>query len=206
MQDDQIRDALNAHWHASAIGDADAEHDIYADNVVCEYPQSGERIVGRGNLQAPRSHHPGRPSGFDVRRILGKGGLWITEYIINYRERTTFTVSIMNFRDGKVMHETQYFAEPFEARTGEANGFSGAPDTSPSAVIGARAHSLIGHATLACAVPELTSIGIGSPKTPMCVAPALRPDGGLLLPATGGAGGENRLLGPVIKRSRVSLW
>jgi SnoaL-like domain len=115
VQDDQIRDALNVHWHASAIGDLDAEHDIYADDAVCEYPQSGERIIGRVNLQALRSHHPGRPSGFDVRRIHGKGDLWITEYIITYLDGRNFTVSIMEFRDGKVIHETQYFADPFEA-------------------------------------------------------------------------------------------
>ena len=124
MQEDQIRDVLNAHWHASAIGDADAEHDIYADDAVCEYPQSGERIVGRVNLEALRSHHPGKPSGFNVRRILGKGDLWITEYIITYQGRPTYTVSIMEFRDGKVMHETQYFADPLRLRTGGANGSS----------------------------------------------------------------------------------
>ena len=114
MQEDQIRDVLNAHWHASAIGDEVAEHDIYADDAVCEYPQSGERIVGRVNLQALRSHHPGKPSGFNVRRILGKGDLWITEYIITYQGRPTYTVSIMEFRDGKVARETQYFSDPFE--------------------------------------------------------------------------------------------
>jgi hypothetical protein len=115
VREDQIRDVLNAHWHASAIGDADAEHDIYADDAVCEYPQSGERILGRANLQALRSHHPGNPSGFNVRKILGKGDLWITEYIITYQGRPTFTVSIMEFCNGKVVHETQYFADPFEA-------------------------------------------------------------------------------------------
>jgi hypothetical protein len=113
VQEGQIRDAPNAHWHASAI--ADAEHYIYADDAVCVYPQSGERIVGRVNLQALRIHHPGKPAGFNVRRILGKGDLWITEYIITYHGRPTFTLSIMEFRDGKVIHETQYFADPFEA-------------------------------------------------------------------------------------------
>jgi hypothetical protein len=115
MQEEQIREALNKHWQASASGDADAEHDIYLDDAVCDYPQSGERIVGRRNLQALRSHHPGKPSGFNVRRILGRGDLWITEYTIVYQDRQAFTVSIMEFRDGKVVHETQYFADPFEA-------------------------------------------------------------------------------------------
>jgi hypothetical protein len=114
-QEKQIREALNAHWHASAIGDAKAEHDIYVDNAICDYPQSGERIIGRANLQALRSHHPGKPSGFKVRQILGDGNLWVTEYTITYQEKSSFTVSIMEFGDQKVVHETQYFADPFEA-------------------------------------------------------------------------------------------
>jgi ketosteroid isomerase-like protein len=115
MQEEPIRAALQRHWSASAAGDADAEHDIYADDAICDYPQSGERILGRKNLQALRSHHPGKPSGFEVKRILGKGDLWITEYTIVYQGRSAFTVSIMEFRDAKVVHETQYFADPFEA-------------------------------------------------------------------------------------------
>ncbi len=114
-QEEQIRQALDAHWSASANGDAEAEHNIYDDDAICDYPQSGERIFGRRNLQALRSHHPGKPSGFKVRRILGQGNVWITEYTIDYQGRPAFTVSIMEFRDGKVAHETQYFADPFDA-------------------------------------------------------------------------------------------
>ena len=66
MQEETLREALNAHWQASAAGDADAEHHIYDDNAVCDYPQSGERILGRSNLQALRSRNPGKPSGFIV--------------------------------------------------------------------------------------------------------------------------------------------
>jgi|SRR5882757_463117 len=114
-QEEQIRAALDAHWHASASRDVNAEHDIYEDDAICDYPQSGERILGRINLQALRSHHPGKPSGFQVRRITGRGDLWVTEYTIAYQGQEAFTVSIMEFRDGKVVHETQYFADPFEA-------------------------------------------------------------------------------------------
>ena len=115
MHDEKIREALNAHWNASAAGDLIAEHDIYDDDAVCDYPQSGERILGRINLQALRGHHPEKPSGFDVRRIQGEGNLWVTEYSINYKGRAAYTVSIMEFRNGKVVHETQYFSDPFEA-------------------------------------------------------------------------------------------
>jgi hypothetical protein len=115
MREEEIREVLNRHWRASASGDADAEHDIYDDAAICDYPQSGERILGRANLQALRSHHPGHPSGFSVKRVLGSGDLWVTEYTITYGDRTAYTVSIMEFREGKVVHETQYFADSFEA-------------------------------------------------------------------------------------------
>jgi hypothetical protein len=59
MQEEQIRRALNARGHSSAIGDADAENDIYDDDAISDYPQSGERV----NSQALRSHHPDKPSG-----------------------------------------------------------------------------------------------------------------------------------------------
>ncbi len=114
MNDPQIREALEQHWAASATGNQDAEHEIYHDEAIVEYPQSGERIRGRCNVQALRSQHPARPSGFVVRRIVGGGDLWLTEYVITYDGHRVNTVSIMEFREGKVMRETQYFAEPFE--------------------------------------------------------------------------------------------
>jgi len=127
MEEQRIRAVIDQHWAASAAGDQVAEHEIYHDDVVCEYPQSGEIIHGRRNLQALRSHHPDKPSGFVVRRITGEGNVWVSEYMINYGDKRTFTVSVMIFRDGKVSHETQYFAEPFEAPNWRAAWVSRAP-------------------------------------------------------------------------------
>ena len=75
MEEKNIRMAIQRHWAASAAGDQVAEHQIYHDDAVCEYPQSGEVIRGRSNLQALRSYHPSRPSDFSVRRIVGKDNL-----------------------------------------------------------------------------------------------------------------------------------
>lgn len=112
---ERVHAALVAHWQASASGDIDGEHEIYADDTICDYPQSGERILGRRNLQALRGHHPGRPCGFKVKRMSGAGDLWVTEYTITYEDKSFFTVSIMEFQSGKVVHETQYFGEAFAA-------------------------------------------------------------------------------------------
>ena len=114
MDDREIRAVLEKHWEASKAGDQDTEHEIYDDDSVVDYPQSGERVRGRHNVQALRSQHPARPSGVVVRRIVGGGDLWVTEYVITYDGRRVNTVSIMEFQAGKVVRETQYFAEPFE--------------------------------------------------------------------------------------------
>jgi hypothetical protein len=114
MPEEHIREALTAHWQASAAGDIDKEHETYADDAICDYRQSSERIQGPHNLQSLRGHHPGKPSGFNVKRISGAGtsGSRNTQ---SATRRTFFTVSMMEFPAGKVVHETQYFAEPFPA-------------------------------------------------------------------------------------------
>jgi hypothetical protein len=80
---------------------------------VLEYPQSGERIRGRRNILSSRAAQPNRKR-FTVRRIIGAGDLWVTEYVLSYDGRPSFTVSIMEFLAGKVARETQYFGDPFE--------------------------------------------------------------------------------------------
>ena len=113
MDETGIRDALSRHWAASDANDFDAEHDVYREDAVLEYPQSGERIRGRHDIQASRTAQPNRKR-FTVRRIVGAGDLWVTEFTLAYDGRPSYTVSIMEFVDGKVAHETQYFADPFE--------------------------------------------------------------------------------------------
>ncbi|MGD0491315.1 MAG: nuclear transport factor 2 family protein [Steroidobacteraceae bacterium] len=113
MRDPEIREALNQHWAASDSGDFATEHEIYHDDAVLEYPQSGERIRGRHNIQASRFAQPNKKR-FMVRRVLGAADLWVTELVLTYDGLPSYTVSIMEFKDGKVARETQYFGDPFE--------------------------------------------------------------------------------------------
>jgi hypothetical protein len=113
MGDTEIRAALDRHWTASDANDFDGEHEIYRDDAVLEYPQSDERIRGRRNIQSSRAAQPNRKR-FAVRRIIGAGDLWVTEFVLTYDGRPSYTVSIMEFIDGAVARETQYFADPFE--------------------------------------------------------------------------------------------
>jgi hypothetical protein len=120
MGDQTLRQALQHHWAASDASDFEAEHLIYRDDAVLDYPQSGERIRGRRNIQESRRLQPNRKR-FTVRRIVGSGDLWVTEFVLSYDGAPSYTVSIMQFRDGLVAHETQYFADPFAAGPSRAH-------------------------------------------------------------------------------------
>jgi hypothetical protein len=118
-RDREIRAALDQHWAASDANELETEHRIYHEDAVLEYPQSGERTRGRSNIQNQRASQPSQKR-FTVRRIIGSGDLWITEFILSYDGKPSYTVSIMEFRGCKVARETQYFADPFVAPTWRA--------------------------------------------------------------------------------------
>ena len=118
-RDQVIRAALDQHWTASDASDFETEHFIYQEDAVLEYPQSGERFRGRRNIQNQRASQPSKKR-FTVQRILGGGDLWVTEFILTYDGKPSYTVSIMEFRDDKVARETQYFADPFVAPASRA--------------------------------------------------------------------------------------
>jgi hypothetical protein len=118
-RDQEIRAALDQHWAASDANDFVTEHLIYLEDAVLDYPQSGERTRGRSNIQGQRASQPSNKR-FSIRRIIGGDDLWVTEYILTYDNKPSYTVSIMEFSGVKVARETQYFADPFVAPASRA--------------------------------------------------------------------------------------
>jgi hypothetical protein len=108
----QKRAALEEHWQASERGDIEVERAIYSADAILDYPQSGERFRGRDTISAQRGGHPANRH-FTVLRIVGSGDLWVSECIITYDGVPSYSASIMEFTDGHVTHETQYFANAF---------------------------------------------------------------------------------------------
>ena len=109
----EIRAALDCHWEFTGV-DIDRSHEIYHNDVIVEFPQSGDRISGKYNIYELRKHYPAR-LGFKILRTRGEGSLWVTEYIITYDGgHPVNVVAIMEFRDDKIAHETLYFGYPFE--------------------------------------------------------------------------------------------
>jgi hypothetical protein len=118
-RDAETRVRIEQHWTASELGDAETEQEIYAADAILDYPQSGERFRGSATIQAQRGGHPAERH-FTIARIQGSGDLWVSECVITYDGAPSRSVSIMEFADGFVTHETQYFADPFPAPSSRA--------------------------------------------------------------------------------------
>src|ERR1700755_1562039 len=97
--DFRTRAAIEEHWRASEAGESAAEHAVYAEDAILDYPQSGERFRGRATIAAQRGGHPASRH-FTVDRIVGHGDPW---------------VSTRAFAGERVVQEPQYFADPFGA-------------------------------------------------------------------------------------------
>jgi hypothetical protein len=86
----------------------------YHDDVVIEWPQSGEAIRGKQNIRELRLAYPTPPTA-TPRRIVGSGDLWAMEMVFDYDGDRFHVVVIHQWRDGLVVRETSYYAAPFEA-------------------------------------------------------------------------------------------
>ena len=113
-RDAATRARIAQHWAASDSGDGETEQAIYAADAILDYPQSGERYQGRSQIQGQRDGNPADRR-FRPLRIRGGGDLWVSECVITYDGVPTYSVSVMEITDGLVTHETQYFADPFQA-------------------------------------------------------------------------------------------
>jgi hypothetical protein len=92
-------------------GDPDRSHEMYRDDAVLEFPQSGERFVGVENLREWRSNYPASTS-VEFREIRGRADLWVVELSISYDgDPAHFGVSILEFRGNKIARESIYVTE-----------------------------------------------------------------------------------------------
>jgi hypothetical protein len=111
---DPIADVLRR--HLEAVGDdLDAEHAMYSEDAVLEFPQSGERFEGLATFRAWRDQYPDAVA-LKVLRIRGGGDLWVAECAISYEGGPWKpAVSVHELRDGLIVHETIYTMEPWPA-------------------------------------------------------------------------------------------
>ena len=96
-------------------GDPDVSHEMYREDAVLEFPQSGERFVGVENMREWRSEYPAETQ-VEFREIRGHGDFWVVELSISYGGGDpNFGLSILELDAGRIKRETIYVSEGWEA-------------------------------------------------------------------------------------------
>jgi hypothetical protein len=107
-----VKAMLEQHFTSS---DPHRSHEMYHDDAVLEFPQSGERFEGVENLREWRSSYPASTK-VEFREIRGKDDLWVAELSISYDQGAwNLGVSVLEFRSDKIARETIYVTEGWEA-------------------------------------------------------------------------------------------
>lgn len=102
-------------WRRIGAGDWDGARELLHDEYVQEWPQSGERIEGADDALAIDRNFPGGLPSMRFRRTVGSDDLAVLEVELEYSDGSTYQgVSIVEVRDGKVLKQTDYFAQPFD--------------------------------------------------------------------------------------------
>jgi hypothetical protein len=114
MTDQEIRERLT-----DMVTNLDPEKEYrwrHPDDFVADTPQSGERIRGRENMRAMQRAYPSEqvPT-FHVRQISGGGDVWTVELTGDYPGESYHVVVVFELRDGRIVRENRYYAQPFEA-------------------------------------------------------------------------------------------
>jgi hypothetical protein len=114
LDDADLLQVLQRHWAYSGK-DEDIAHEIYHDNAVLEFPQSGERFEGVQNFREWRRQYPAILR-FHTRRITHRYDLVVVENLISYDGAPwMYTVSLMEFRGDRVSHERIYIMDGWDA-------------------------------------------------------------------------------------------
>jgi SnoaL-like domain len=113
MDEATVRAMLERHFEY-ASSDPDLAHEMYHDDAVLEFPQSGERFVGVENFREWRSNYPASTT-VEFREIRGVDDLWVAEISISYDQGPrNFGVSILELRGDKIARESIYVTEGWD--------------------------------------------------------------------------------------------
>lgn len=114
LDDAALLQALRRHWEYAGK-DEDASHEIYHDDAVLEFPQSGERFEGVENFREWRRKYPAKLK-FHTRRITYRDELVVVENLISYDGAPwMYAVNVIEFRGDRIAHERIYIMDGWDA-------------------------------------------------------------------------------------------
>ena len=113
--DQSNRDVVERFFAASERGDADVVATLVDDDMVMEWPQSGERFVGRANVLAAMAAVDVKPQFAGQPRLVGSGSLWVLMVTLRYGEDVLQYVAVLELAAGRIRRATGYWGAPFPA-------------------------------------------------------------------------------------------
>ena len=114
MDEEGVRAALEHYIRHSEAGDEDTASEIYHEDAILEFPQSGERFEGVENFREWRRNYPAEVE-LEIVRVRGRDDFWVVEVRARYDGGPwNHGPAIYEFRGDKVSRETIYVAEAWE--------------------------------------------------------------------------------------------
>jgi ketosteroid isomerase-like protein len=94
--------------------DVEVMNEVFVDDSVLSWPQSGEIIRGSENRQGVYRAFPSLPT-ITPYRTVSSGDLVISEAELDYGTEVYQVIFIFECRDGRIVRETAYWTKPFPA-------------------------------------------------------------------------------------------
>src|SRR3954454_1919441 len=114
--DDPNRRFIERFMAANGAGDVEAIGRFLHDEMVMEWPQSGERFVGRENVLGAMRAQEKMPAMGGNPRIVGSGDAWVVMVPLQYGDELFHYVAVLELQDALVRRGTGYWAAPFTAQ------------------------------------------------------------------------------------------
>jgi SnoaL-like domain len=118
MDESVLRQKLERFFEYAGA-DVDRAEELYHEDAVLEFPQSGERFEGRGTFTEWRSKYPVERADmrYRIRRVTVREDFTVVEMSASYDRGATWVhgVQLLDWRGDKVARERIYVADGWDA-------------------------------------------------------------------------------------------
>jgi hypothetical protein len=117
---DANRELIERFMAASGAGDLDTVGRCLHADMVMEWPQSGERFVGREHALGAMHAQEQMPAMGGEPRIVGSGEVWVVMVPLRYGDETYHYVAVLELGDDLIRRGTGVWGAPFPAQASRA--------------------------------------------------------------------------------------
>ena len=117
---DRGREVMERFLAAADAKDFEGMASLAHDDLVMEWPQSGERFVGREKALAAFTATEEKPDIAGEPQVVGSDDLWVIRMPVRYGEDIYHYVGVFELQDGLIRRSTEFFGAPFPANPARA--------------------------------------------------------------------------------------